>query len=327
MSVLVSTVNTTADERVELWRNAVSSSFVPLDFHVPDATSFRGDIAAEMLGNVLISQVNAGAHHVERTERLIARHDAEPYYKLSIPLRGYVLIVQDGREATLIPGDLAIYDTTRPYTVVFEDTARMLALMLPQRDFGVSRQVMTTMTAQRISGRHGIGGLVSPLLLGLAARMDEVNGLQSARLADNIVDLVSTLYADRTAGHGLRSADPMRALLVQVRAYIEQHLDDPELGPETVAAACHISVGYLHKLFRTQETSVSRLIRDRRLARCRRELLDPSRRDVSVSAIGAHWGFFDAAYFSRAFKEAYGASPREYRLSHDGAQTELAVEL
>ena len=315
MSVIVSTANTARDDRVELWRDAVASSFVPLDFQVPDAARFAGDIRGETLGTLLVSQVSAGAHRVDRTERHIAHAD-EAYYKLSIPVRGYVMVVQDGREAPLLPGDLAIYDTTRPYTVIFEDVAKMLVLMIPQREFRVPPKVMAAVTAQRISGRHGIGGLVSPLLLSLAGRMDEVNGLQSARLADNVIDLVGTLYADR-AGEGLYPpADPMRTLLVQVRSYIEQHLDDPDLGPESIAAACHISVGYLHKLFRSQETSVSGLIRERRLARCRRDLVDPQRRGVSVSAIGAHWGFFDAAHFSRVFKQAYGVSPREYRVSH-----------
>ncbi|MDQ2958029.1 MAG: helix-turn-helix domain-containing protein [Actinomycetota bacterium] len=325
MSVLVSTANTHKAERVELWRSVVSASFVPLDFRARDAASFRGEIAGDMLGNVLVTRISADAHRVDRTQRHIAQSDNDGYYKLSIPLRGFVLISQDGREAPLIPGDIAVYDTTRPYSVIFEDVCKMLVLMFPHREFRVSPHAMQELTARRISGRHGIGGLVSPLLLSLAARMDEVNGLQSGRLADNVVDLVSTLYADSAHELGYRPADSMRTLLVQIKAYIDTHLDDPDLGPESVAAGCHISVGYLHKLFRGEESSVSRQIRDRRLAQCRRDLLDPHRRTESVSAIGAQWGFFDAAYFSRAFKEVYGASPREYRVSHEENQLDLSV--
>lgn len=35
--------------------------------------------------------------------------------------------------------------------------------------------------------------------------------------------------------------------------------------------------------------------------------------DQSVSAIGARWGFPDAAHFSRTFKSAFGFSPSECR--------------
>jgi AraC-like DNA-binding protein len=56
-------------------------------------------------------------------------------------------------------------------------------------------------------------------------------------------------------------------------------------------------------------------IRERRLERCRRALLDPALRHWSVSAIAAHWGFVDAAHFSRVFRAAYGLPPAEYRLA------------
>ena len=35
--------------------------------------------------------------------------------------------------------------------------------------------------------------------------------------------------------------------------------------------------------------------------------------DASVADIGSRFGLTDAAHFSRLFKQAYGAGPREYR--------------
>ena len=199
MSVLVSTVNAGMSDRIDLWRSATSQSFVPLDFQVSDAAAFRGEITGTSLGHVLVTKVSATAHQVERTQRHIARSDTDSFYKLSIPIRGYVLISQDGREAPLVPGDIAVYDTNRPYSVIFEDACQMLVVMFPQRDFHLSSKAMSSLTALRISGRRGIGGVVSPMLLWLASRTDEVSGGVSARLADNVVDLVSTLFADQAA--------------------------------------------------------------------------------------------------------------------------------
>ncbi|MGH3774727.1 MAG: helix-turn-helix domain-containing protein [Pseudonocardiaceae bacterium] len=50
--------------------------------------------------------------------------------------------------------------------------------------------------------------------------------------------------------------------------------------------------------------------------RCRRDLLDPALADRPVSAIATRWGYPNAAHFSRAFRDAYGLPPREYRLAH-----------
>lgn len=317
MTVLVSTADVSVREREEAWRCAAANAFVPLDFTFPDPRSFHGQISGAELGNVVVSRVTAAAHRAERTQRLIAQGNDAPYYKVSMPLRGYALVSQDGREAPLIPGDLAIYDTSRPYQVTFDDTCRLLVLMFPHRDLRLPYDALGDITAQRVSGRTGIGGLVAPLLVNLAARVDEIDSPQSARLADNVVDLLGTLFADLLSRNGYRPADPTRTLMTRIRAFIEDNLYDPELGPETVAAANHVSVGYLHKLFRSEGTSVSRMIRERRLEKCRRDLVAPASRAKAVSAIGAHWGFLDAAHFSRIFKATYGVSPREYRLSRD----------
>jgi AraC-like DNA-binding protein len=40
-------------------------------------------------------------------------------------------------------------------------------------------------------------------------------------------------------------------LLVRIHRYIERNLRDPDLSPRTIAAAQHISVRYLQKLFRS----------------------------------------------------------------------------
>jgi AraC-like DNA-binding protein len=82
-----------------------------------------------------------------------------------------------------------------------------------------------------------------------------------------------------------------------------------------IAAAHHVSVRYLHKLFETEQSGVAAWIRQRRLERCRRDLLDPALRTQPVSAIAARWGLTEPAHFSRLFRAAYGMPLVEYRLT------------
>ncbi|HET6748267.1 MAG TPA: helix-turn-helix domain-containing protein, partial [Actinomycetes bacterium] len=93
----------------------------------------------------------------------------------------------------------------------------------------------------------------------------------------------------------------------------------PGLAPETIAAAHHVSVRYLYKLFEAQGQGVAGQVRRRRLERCRRDLLDPALQARPVGAIGARWGLPDPASFSRAFRDAYGIPPGEYRAMGDGS--------
>ena len=104
-----------------------------------------------------------------------------------------------------------------------------------------------------------------------------------------------------------------RALLQRSHAFVEQRLGDPELTPATIAGAHYISVRYLYRLFEGEPAGVAGWVRQRRLERCRRDLLDPALAARPVSAIAARWGLANASHFSRAFRAAYGLSPVEYR--------------
>jgi AraC-like DNA-binding protein len=108
-------------------------------------------------------------------------------------------------------------------------------------------------------------------------------------------------------------AGPDRALLAEVHAFIDRRLGDARLSNTEIAAAHHISLRLLHKLFEDHGTSPGRWIRERRLECCRRDLLDPAHNDLPASVIAWSWGFASAAHFSRVFRAAYGHPPGEYR--------------
>jgi len=304
-------VSTFVARDLAAFRSAVSDSFVPLQVTSSGADRFRGVIRGASIDEVHVNDVRATAHVVERTPELIARGDRS-YFKLSLMLAGTGLLVQDDREAVLSPGDLAVYDTDRPYSLVFGEEFRTMVVMFPKHLIGLPAELVGQLTAVRISGQEGLGGMVAPYLSQLAANLDQLAGSTGARLAHSALDLVTTVFT-RELGLDEASADPHRSLMHRIRAYIERDLASTELSPTVIAAAHYISTRHLHGLFQEQGTTVSTWIRTRRLERCRRDLLDPILAGRPVSAIAARWGFVDAAHFSRAFKAAYGVSPSEYR--------------
>jgi AraC-like DNA-binding protein len=85
------------------------------------------------------------------------------------------------------------------------------------------------------------------------------------------------------------------------------------VGP-AVAAAHHVSVRYLQKLFEDEGATVTGWIRARRLEHCRRDHAAAEFAEVPACSIAARWGLVDAAHFSRLFKAAYGLPPGEYRV-------------
>lgn len=296
------------------YRSAVSPAFVPLHLTRTVAGPFRGVVRNVTVDDVHISDLRAGAHGVERTSDLIARGDT-PSFKVSLMLSGRSLLIQDGREAVLEPGDLAVYDTSRPYTLMFDEEVRLMVAMFPRTVLTLPPDMVGEITAVRMSGRRGLGAVVAPYLSQLANNLDELTGGSGVRLAHTAVDLVTTVFTHEL-GLDAAGADPHRALLQRIMGYIDRSLGSVELSPQSIAAAHFISTRHLHELFRERDTTVSTWIRQRRLEHCRRDLTDPLLADRPVGAIAARWGMTDAAHFSRTFKAAYGVSPRDYRATH-----------
>jgi AraC-like DNA-binding protein len=303
---LTSSVATSFDH----WKHLVAESFVPLNARTADVDGFQGRMRARVLDRMSIVEVTATSHEVHRTPALIAQAH-ERYFKLNLQLEGTGLLIQDNREAVLQPGDLAIYDTNRPYTLAFEEQTRIMVLMFPCDALSLPTDYVGQLAAVRM-GSGGLSGIVGQFIRELSVNLDVLNGPSGARLATNALDLVSTmLHAEMDITPDRMK--PQALLAVSVREYIEANLSDPLLSPASIAAAHFISTRHLHNVFHESGTTVAGWIRTQRLEGARRELRDPLHAGKPVGAVAARWGFLDAAHFSRTFRDAFGVSPSQWR--------------
>lgn len=295
------------------YRDAVTATFVPLEVSRVGHDPFWGRLRTIDVAPVHVSEVTASQHVVERTSTLV--DGAQPaFYKASLQLSGTGLLVQDGREALLQPGDLTIYDTGRPYSLVFESDMRMLVLMFPREQLGLPPSAIKDLTAHRFSSDDNLGAIIIPFLQNASQSLERLGGLTGPRVVRAAIDLITTMCANEL-DLDVDPGDSHQLLMQQIRRYIDLNLGSPELGPGQIASVHFISTRLLHGLFQEKGTTVSTWIREQRLERCRRDLIDPLSVHLSVAAIAARWGFFEPAHFSRTFKAAYGVAPSELRAS------------
>jgi AraC-like DNA-binding protein len=194
----------------------------------------------------------------------------------------------------------------------------MLVLVFPRDMLGLPQARLAELTATRLPGEAGgMATLIGPFLAQVASLLDSDSCAPWAgvRLAGNVLDLLGTVLTER-----LDCAPPSpdvahRALMLQITAFVEAHLGEAELSPAGIAAAHHVSLRQLHKLFHAGGTTVAGSIRQRRLEHCAHDLRDPRSAARPVAAVGARWGYPDPAHFSRLFKASFGLSPRDYRAS------------
>lgn len=291
------------------WREEVSAAFVPLDASSTASDGvFDGELKSGSVGSLHISEVSGRCVDVRRTRAVIRRSDPG-LIKVGVQLRGTGIVVQRDRQAVLRPGDFAVYDTSEPYTLHFDDDFAMFVLMFPRESLKIKPNDLAHVSAMRINGDDGVGSLVSPFLAGLRKGLSDGLSPSSRMFEDAVLDLVSAALDER-APHDTQS--PGAVILAGAQSFIESALHDPDLNTSRVAAAQHISPRYLQKLFES-DGGVAAWIRSRRLECCRRDLEDPRHAQDSIGTICARYGLVDSAHFSRVFKEAYGISPRQAR--------------
>ncbi|MET9502932.1 helix-turn-helix domain-containing protein [Streptomyces sp. NPDC006622] len=241
-------------------------------------------------------------------------HAREAGEYLFVGLRGATrLPVPDPASVRLAPGDICFYDAHRPPELDFPERFRATVFLVPTDLLGLTPADAGRITRTPVARTSRLGALLSPLLSDLARTAATARPPVGEMLAGNAVNLLATLAAEqlgtRTPGPG-GQAPPVLARILE---YVELHLTEPDLSPEILARAHHISVRYLHKLFQEEGTTVGRWILRRRLEECRRELTRHGRGSRTIAAVAGRWGFTSATHFSRVFRTAYGMSPREWR--------------
>ena len=98
------------------------------------------------------------------------------------------------------------------------------------------------------------------------------------------------------------------AVFGQVQRYVEAHLHDPELSPDSVLQSLHLSRASVCRLFE-HEGGLAAYIRSRRLRAAADELVRFPHLEVQDIAYGR--GFNNASSFTRAFRRAYDMTPQE----------------
>ena len=302
-----STADVHPRDRVAYWVDGLADAIIHVDCEPRRDEPFSAEIRAASAGQVRCATYSSVAQIVARSARKIAHRPAD-MFTLGVQLAGYGFASQDGRDLALRPGDLALYDMTRPFELTFTDRFVRTTLVFPRaalvRRLGAAERFI----GRSIDGTAGVGGMLSPLLRELPSRLDTIPGSVRERLADNLLDLIATALLSDVEG-----APPSTGMnLVRAKLWIETHLGEA-LCAESIAGACRLSARHLNRLFEGEGTSLMRYVWDRRLTRCHRDMTDPAMRRRPVGEIAFAAGFNDLSHFSRVYRARYGCAPRDAR--------------
>jgi AraC-like DNA-binding protein len=298
--------------RADVVRDAVWSEVVEIEIeHHRDPEDIRVQMALAHAGRIGICSVRSTATTVRRTSAL-AQRESEPAIFVGLQLSGSSMVVQDDREAVLHPGDIALYDTTRPYTLVFDEGIHQHFFRIPRASLALPAPLLRSLLATTLSPSKPVAALAATTLARMADPVAWTDA-ELAAVAPVALDLIRAALATRAAESSAARESLHATLAARIVAYLRANLGRPGLTASEVARVHNISVRHLYNVLGESGIVLGDWLQAQRLERCRADLVDPALIAVPVAAIAARWGFRDASHFTRRFRTAFGTTPAEYR--------------
>jgi AraC-like DNA-binding protein len=312
----VKTVFSTADvhqrDAFDYWHEILCKKVVRHDCMPEHRPTFRAKLQSKSLADIDFVYYDSSPMLNNVTVRHVGHTNADELL-VRRQIAGGFVVEQDSREAVLEAGDIPLLDPRRPMRGKYLSGARQLVLKVPRRQLEARVGDVRHAIARSIKPSEAEHGLTSAYLAMLPTYIDRLGAAAVDIVRDQTLDFIGVSLAKAIDGERPRLSSARSLVLVNVRAAIEARLTNPTLDPKTVAAAAGVSVRYANAVLSEDGMSIMRLIRARRLERCRRALEDPSQRHRTVSEIAYGWGFSDMTHFGRSFRAAFGSLPGEYR--------------
>lgn len=313
MSVLeLDTASLHGPEKIGLWADAITRAFGPFGISCSDPARFRGRLKVERRGDIRFVELGYSGHVFSRSAGDVSRL-SDTYFSLLRPTSGRLRLAQGGTEHVLEPGRYYVVNHSVPYESRPESGYRTTALAFPP-----------TALASRVARPQPFYALPDPatsprMALLVAFLREYAAGRQSwseaefPLLTNQLLDLVALTLAETGQGVSTSETAARAARRAEAMAFIRDNLARRDLTPRTVAAACGISLAYLHEIFRAAPLGVEETIVAERLERARHRLRAPEGAGEQIATIAYRVGFADPAHFTRAFRRRFGVSPREWR--------------
>ncbi len=301
-----STLGLPPRQQFEAWHES-SAGAVEVAPTADPSAGFPAERALWALGSMALTRVRAPAARLSRSVAA-ARRSSLDHWLISVALRGERQMDAHGLCLT-IPAGLASIASMNDVFESERSDIDWLGLYLP-RD--LVPEIGTALSASR--GRpldSAMGRVLAAFLVQLSGEVSSLLGTEEARVVEATRAIVAASISPSAEAMAAAKGPIELVQLARVKAIIRQHLRSAILTPERLCRLAGISRSQLYRLFERQG-GVARYIQSERLrAACRALAAPDSARDIS--AIAEDVGFFDPSTFSRAFRQEFGVSPREFR--------------
>ena len=299
-------------EKKAAWHDVYGRTIAKIDLDAPGDGGLMIEATLRNLPGLGLVSMTSTELRFHKTRRLIDNDDVI----LTIVESGHQNGLQLGRETCIEAGDAVLSTTAEVATG--SSFGRRIMLRVPYSAIAPAVADLGGRFLRRIPREAE----------GLRLLRQYVRGVQDLELATpdlqrltvaHIYDLLAlTLGATGDVASTAEGRGARAARLRAVKQDIVGNLQYGDVSVAAIAARQRVSPRYLHKLFESEDRTLSEYVLDQRLALAYRLLSDPRHARDKIASVALEAGFGDVSYFYRAFPRRYDLLPTDVRARAQG---------
>lgn len=274
----------------------------------PDPAAFRGRQHKRRYGELVVERATMGTIRLRSTPPQRSDTPLIAFYRA---ISGALNVAFSGQTYTVAAGECVLMLSTRPYDFVIED-GELSQVLVPLRLFAPTSIADLLAAIDTPSPPSLVNATIWTAIDALIDAPDdeEPDAARDQELENLVVALLTQVALNITQARQVQAT--RSPVLTAALLYLEDHLADPELDLDSMAAGLGTSPRTLHREFRAIGTSPIAALRDARLTAVARRL---SARAAlpSLDALAHDHGYGDRTALTRAFRRRFGRSPLEHR--------------
>jgi AraC-like DNA-binding protein len=303
-----------ASERREALQASFASYALPITTRFSQVDDVSARFAAGSVGRVRLERFDVrGVSGTAIRRATTADSAVEPTITLHALERGHLDIRHAGRISTIRAGTLMLSSTDSPLAMHQHNECAMSTITVPLVDARLSQQTASVSVSRAFAATDPVASTAVGLLRQLTSTITDDPGQSWEVLEGTLIALIRALVVIGASSERDATGSLSETLTDRVLRYVQEHVLEPSLDADMIAAAHGISTRYLYVILRNRDLALGEHIRSLRLQYAARLLRDPLARRTSIADIAHRAGFADHAHFSRSFRRAYDIAPSEWR--------------
>jgi AraC-like DNA-binding protein len=220
-----------------------------------------------------------------------------------------------GRELTVEPGSAVVLSNCDLNAITFTGhRSRMISINLTRKTLRPLLRDFDDVLAHTIPKQSAPLSLLSSYIEALVREPAPPTPELGQLAVAHIYDLAAlAMGATRDAVEIAKNRGLTAARLRAIKSDIAANLSRDHLSVVDIALRQRVTPRYVQLLFESEGTTFTEYVRNARLNRAHRMLMDPRLADRGIGAIAFDAGFSDLSYFNKAFRRRFGGTPSDVR--------------